>query len=59
MKEKPKSASPKGKGESSSLNNERKKLQAETAKTYGKNESSIRETANKEETIHALFASTH
>lgn len=57
MKEKPKSASFKGKGESSWLNNERNKLQAETAKIYAKNESSICETVNKEETIHAHFAS--
>ena len=49
-KEKPRSASLKGKGESSWLN-ERNKLQAETATIYGKNESSARETVTKKETI--------
>ena len=35
-----------------------KKLYAEVAKIYGKNKSSIRETAKKEKEIHANFAVT-
>ena len=44
------------KDDSSCLNKERKKSQAEVAKIYGKNESSIRRIVKKEKEIRASFA---
>ena len=46
------------KGESPQLNNKGKKLHAEVAKIYGKNDSSIHEIVKKKE-IHDSFAVIH